>query len=81
MKFILFQENIKAQLDPAHSAEAARAIRAAEFQEACKAKEEEYDSKLYSPIRIDPTELEFDAVIYNPEDDEAKIEYQVSIAS
>ncbi|CAH8856422.1 unnamed protein product [Trichobilharzia szidati] len=63
-------------IEDAHSVEAIRAARAAELQAAALVEEEAYDASLYSPPRINPDDLELDAVIYNPEDDEAKIEYQ-----
>ncbi|CAH8548082.1 unnamed protein product [Heterobilharzia americana] len=63
-------------IEDTHSAEAVRAARVAELHAAALAEEEVYDASLYSPPRIDPNDMELDAVIYNPEDDEAKIDYQ-----
>lgn len=62
--------------DP-HSMDAVRAARIAQLEAASLMKEEQYDPRVYSPPRVDPAELELDTVIYNPEDDFAKIEYQV----
>lgn len=63
--------------DP-HSAEAVRAARAAQLEAASRMEEETYDAACYSPPRVEPSELELDAVVYEPQDDEAKIEFQVS---
>lgn len=65
-------------IEDLHSAEAIKAVRAAELQAAALIEEESYNPSIYSPPRINPDDLELDAVIYNPEDDQAKIEYQVS---
>ncbi len=37
-----------------------------------------YDSGMYSPVLLQQTEVEIDAVLYDAEDDLAKLEYQVS---
>lgn len=63
-------------IEDLHSAEAIKAVRAAELQAAALIEEESYNPSIYSPPRINPDDLELDAVIYNPEDDQAKIEYQ-----
>ncbi|VDP91786.1 unnamed protein product [Echinostoma caproni] len=61
--------------DP-HSAEAIRAARVAQLEAASRAEEEPYDPGSYSPPRVEPSDLELDAVVYEPADDVAKIEYQ-----
>ncbi|TNN13632.1 Cactin [Schistosoma japonicum] len=63
-------------IEDIHSAEAIKAVRAAELHAAALIEEEPYNASIYTPPRINPDDLELDAVIYNPEDDEAKIKYQ-----
>lgn len=36
-----------------------------------------YDSSLYSPVLLDQSDVEIDAVLYDAQDDRAKLEYQV----
>ncbi|KAF5398142.1 Cactin protein cactus binding domain C terminal [Paragonimus heterotremus] len=69
-------EDEQPQVEDPHSAEAIRAARVAQLESAAQAEEEIYDPSCYSPARVDPADLELDAVVYNPEDDEAKIDYQ-----
>ncbi|OON19879.1 hypothetical protein X801_04245 [Opisthorchis viverrini] len=69
-------EDTQPQIEDPHSAEAIRAARQAQLEAAAMVEEEMYDAACYSPPRVDPTEVALDAVIYNPEDDRAKIDYQ-----
>ncbi|CAH8544730.1 unnamed protein product [Dicrocoelium dendriticum] len=64
------------QVEDPHSAEAIRAARVAQFEAAARVEEESYDPACYSPTPVDPADLELDAVVYAPEDDVRKIEYQ-----